>query len=109
MSCKRNSNRARPIDSQTTSPSPPADLDSEIVWVASIGESDGNSNYVELTKNSPTSLANTLDLAGHISELEEMHKVAEGDIMGIARPTVLLSRPNKLKIPELDNAKTNPP
>ena len=33
---KINSNRARPMDSQTASPSPPADLDSDVMLAASI-------------------------------------------------------------------------
>ena len=48
--------------------------------------------------------ANTPDLAGHIIELEEMHEVADGKLVELARPTVLSSRIEKLKIPELDNA-----
>ena len=77
--------------------------------MASIGESGGDSDYVELDENSTTSLANTLDLTGHISKLEEMHEVAEGEIFELARPTVIFSRIEELKIPELDDAETNPP
>ena len=47
----------------------------------SIGESDGDSYYVESDKNSLMSPSNTSDLAGHISELEEMHEVAEGKLV----------------------------
>ena len=89
---KRNSNRARPTDGQTTSPSPPVDQDSDVTLVASIGESNDDLDYVELAKNSPTSPSNTSDLEGHISELEEIHKVAEGNIVGIAQPMVLFYR-----------------
>ena len=60
---KRNSNRTWPTDGQTASPSPPDKLDSDVTSVAIIGESDGDSDYVESAKNSPTSLANTPDLA----------------------------------------------
>ena len=77
--------------------------------MSNIGESDSDSDYVESAENSPTSLANTPDLVGHISELEEMHEVAEGELDAIARPTVLFSRTNELKIPELTNAETDPP
>ena len=38
-----------------------------------------------------------------------MHEVLEGDIDTIVRPTLLFSHTNELKIPELANAKTNPP
>ena len=41
---------------------------SDIMSVASIGESDGDSDYVESDENSPAIPANTLDLAGHISD-----------------------------------------
>ena len=106
---KRNSNRARPTDGQTASPSPPANLDSDVTSVASIGGSDGDSDYVELAENSPPSPANMPDLAGHIIELEEMHDVAEGELDAIARPTVLFSHTDELEIPELADAKTDPP
>ena len=53
--------------------------------------------------------ANTPDLAVHISELEEMHEVVEVDIVELARPTVLFSRIDDIKIPELNNSKTNLP
>ena len=59
---KINSNCAWPTDGQTVSPSPPADPDSDVMAVASIGGSDGKSDYVELAENSPTSPSNTLDL-----------------------------------------------
>ena len=76
--------------------------------MASIGESDGDSYYVKLTKNSPTSLANTPYLEGYIIELEEMHEVLEGELVKIAQSMVIFSHIGKLKIPELDDAKTNP-
>ena len=50
-----------------------------------------------------------MDLAGHTSKLEEMHKVAEGKLFELARPTVILSCIEKLEISELDDAKTDPP
>ena len=73
---KINLNRAQPTDGQTVSPSPSADQDSDFTLVASTGESDGDSYYVESTENSPTIPANTPDIAGHIRKLEEMHEVA---------------------------------
>ena len=75
----------------------------------SIGESVGNSDYVESAENSPTSLANTPALEENISELEETNKVAEGELVKLAQPTVFFSRIDELKIPELDNAETNLP
>ena len=77
--------------------------------VVSIGGSDDNSDYVESAKNSPTSLSNTPDLAGHISELKEMHKVAKGELGDIAGPTVIFSHTNQLEILDLADAKTNLP
>ena len=91
-SSKINSNRLRPTNGQTASPSLPVNLDSDVTLVASIGESDGDSDYVESAENSPTSPANTPDLGGHISELEEMHEVVEGELDVIAQPTVIFSR-----------------
>ena len=67
---KISSNRAQATDVQTVSLSPPADPDSDVTSVAIIGESEGDSDYVESAKNSPTSSANTPDLEGHISELK---------------------------------------
>ena len=49
--------------------------------VASIGESDGDSDYVESAENSPTSPANTPDLEGHIIELEEMQKAEKENLV----------------------------
>ena len=37
-----------------------------------------------------------------------MHEVAEGDLVELARPTVIFFRINKLEIPELENAETDP-
>ena len=67
---KRNSNCARPTDIQTASPIPPSSQNSDVTLVASMGESDVNSDYVESAENSLTNPENTPDLVGHISELE---------------------------------------
>ena len=64
--------------------------------MASIGESDGDSDYVESDEKSPTSPANTPDLTGHIGELEEMNEVAEGELVELAQPTVIFSRIDEL-------------
>ena len=106
---KINSNCAQPTDGQTASLNPPADPDSDVMSVASIGGSDGDSDYVESAENSPTSPANMPDLVGDISELEEMHEVLEGELDTITRPTVLFSHTDELEIPELTNAETDPP
>ena len=71
---KINSNCARPTDGQTASPSSTADQYSDVTSVIIIGKSNNNSDDVELKKNLPTSRANTPDLEGHISELEEMNE-----------------------------------
>ena len=52
--------------------------------------------------------ANTLDITGHITKLEMIHKISEGDINAIVRPTVLFSHTNELKTPDLVDADTNP-
>ena len=75
----------------------------------SIGESDGNSYYVDSNENSPTSPANTPYLVVHISELKEMYEFLEGELDVIARLTVLFSRTNELKFTELANSETNLP
>ena len=97
------------MDGQTASPSPPANPDSDAVLAASFGRSYVNSDYVNSAKNSPTSLSNTLDLVVHISKLEAMHEVSEGELDAIARLTVILSHTDELKILELADAETNPP
>ena len=72
------------MDVQTTSPSPLADQDSDVTLVASIVESNGKSDYAKSAKNAPTIPANTPYLERHISELEEIHKVTESDIVELA-------------------------
>ena len=105
----KKSNRAQPLYCPTVSPSSPANPENDVMLVASTEGSDGNSDYVKSAGNSPTSPSNTTDLAGHISKLEAMHEVSEGYFNAIARPTVLLSHANELKIPELADAETDPP
>ena len=77
--------------------------------MASTVESDGNSDYVESTENSPTSPAKTPNLAGHIRELEEMHEVADSKIIKLTRTTVLFYRIDEIKLTELNDAETDPP
>ena len=72
------------------------------------GGNDGDYYYVESAENSPTSLANTPDLEGHISKLETMYKVSEGEIDAIVRPTVIFYHTKQLGILELANAETDP-
>ena len=96
------------MDGKTAPPSPTAIPDSDVMLAASFGGSDGNSDYVESDKNSPTIPYNTPDIAGHISELGGMQEVAEGELDTTARPTVLFSHTDELEIQELAVAKTNP-
>ena len=71
-----NSNCDWPMDCQTASPSPLVDPYSDFTLAASFGGSDGNSDYVESSKNSPTSPTDTSELVWYISELEEMHELS---------------------------------
>ena len=96
------------MDGKTAPPSPTAIPDSDVMLAASFEGSDGNSDYVESEKNSPTIPDNTPDIAGHISELGGMHEIAEGELDTTARPTVLFSHTDELEIQELAVAKTNP-
>ena len=77
--------------------------------MASTVESDGKSEYVDLTENSPTSPANTPDITRHIRELDEIHEVAESELVKLAQQTVLFSHIDELELPELSDAETNPP
>ena len=106
---KINSNFSQSTDGQTLSAILPADQDSDVSLVVSTGESDGDLDYVNLTENSPMSPANKPDLAGQISKLEDIHEVAESELVELAQPTVTFSRIDKIKLPELDNAETNQP
>ena len=96
------------MDGQTASPSPPADPDSDVILAAIFGGSDGNSDYVELSKHSPSSLANMPDLVGHTRKLEAMRNVSQREINAIARSTVLFFHTDELNIPELADAETDP-
>ena len=80
---KINPNCAQPTDIQTASPSLPTNPDSDVTSAANFGGSDSDSDYFESAENSPTSPANTLDLAGNIRKLESTHEVLEGDINAI--------------------------
>ena len=80
---KRDSNCARPKECKNVSPRLPADPDSDVTSADSFGGIDCDSQYVKLTKNSPTSLAVTPNLAGHIREKETMHEVSEIEIDAI--------------------------
>ena len=97
------------MDGQSASTSQPADPDSDIMSVESIGGSDGNSDYVELAENSLTSPDKTLDLAGRIRKLEAMYEVLEGELNKIARPTVLFYYTDKIEIMEFADDETDPP
>ena len=88
---KINSNSAQPTDGQTASPSLPAEQDSDDTFVEIIGESDSDSDYVKSAKNSPMISANTPDLEGHISDLEEVYEVVEINIVELTQPTMRFS------------------
>ena len=77
--------------------------------MASIGGSDGNSDYVESAKNLPTILDNTPDLAGHTREMEGMHEVTAGELNTSARKTVLFYHTDEIKNLEIPNANTDLP
>ena len=53
--------------------------------------------------------ANTPDLKGHISELEEMHEVAESDLVKLTLTTFISSCIGELEFPEPEDAETDPP
>ena len=105
MSGKINLNSAQKTEVQTASPSPPVDPESDVTSAASDGESD----YVELSENSPTIPVNIPDLAGNTSKIEAMQEVLEREINTIDQPTVIFSYTNKLEIPALVDADTDPP
>ena len=96
------------MDGQNESPRAPTEPNSDVIVAASFGGSDGDSEYLKSTKNSPLSLANTLDLARNIRKLEIMHKVWVREIIATVWPMVIFSHTNELEITELANAKTDP-
>ena len=53
------------------------------------------------------SLSVTPDLAGHISEVEMMHEVSEGEINAIIQITTLYTQSNKLESTELSDVDTD--
>ena len=106
---KRNLNHVRPIDGQILSTSLPAEPDSDVISAASFEGSDGDSEYVELAKNSPTRSATTPDLKRHMSKLEMMQEFSEGEITEIFQPTVIFSHTDEIEIQELADVETNLP
>ena len=85
----RNLNHTQPTDSQTASPSLPANPDINVTSAANFEGSIDKLYYVELVKNSSTIPANMPDLAELINKLDAMYSVSYGDINGIAQPTLL--------------------
>ena len=99
----KKSKHAQTTGGPTATPRQPVNTDSDAMSVASYGESDSNSEYVDSPKNLPTRLANTLQLKIHILELQHMHEVAEDNIDDIAQPTYLFTQPDELDPKELAN------
>ena len=60
---------------------------------------------ISSNKNSHTS--QTKEVKYHY-KLEEMHEVVEGELVKLARPTVLFCRINELEITEIEDAETGP-
>ena len=86
----------------------PADPYSDVMSAANSGESDVDSEYVELPKNSPTSSAKTSELEGRIQELQQMHEVTEDEINAIARPPEIFIHTNELDPIDLTGDGTTP-
>ena len=82
--------------------------DSDVTLEASSGESDGYSDYVEPCKNSPTTLDNTPELAGHIHKLHHMHKVDAANLWESSQPIEIFIHPSEVNPTELVNNETAP-
>ena len=76
--------------------------------MASSGESNGNSDYVDSHENLPTILTNITELKGHIYELQKMYEVAEVNIEDFSQPTELFTQPDKVDPTEIANDDTTP-
>ena len=74
---QKKSNSTLPTEVPATTPKLPANPDSDVMLTVSFGESEGDSDYVELRKNLPTRSARTLELEVHIKYLQHMHEVSE--------------------------------
>ena len=61
-SSKLNSNLARPMDEQSSTPRIAAGPDGDVMPMASYGESDGNAEYAKSPKNWRTRSANRTEL-----------------------------------------------
>ena len=105
---KNNSNRERPTEGPTATPRPTADPDSDVPSAASSGESDGNSDYINSCKNLPASSVNTPEIAGHISEIEQLHEVAVVEIGEFYQLRELFTHPDEVDPTELANDETTP-
>ena len=103
---KINSNHTLPIEFPTTTPRLPSDLDGEVTLAAISRENNRNLEHVESPGNLPTILANTLELAGYIRELELMNEVSEEDINAIFQPIELFTQNDKIDYADLTNTET---
>ena len=65
--------------------------DSDIILAASSGVDYKNSDYVELQRNSPTSLSNSLELETIIEDILQVHDDVKTVIEGFYNPIALFS------------------
>ena len=71
--------------------------------VASSGEIDGNSEYVESPENLPTRFDNMSELKGHILDLQQIRDITEDKLDDITHPAKLYTHPYKLDPTELSD------
>ena len=85
-----------------------AEHDSDVTLAASYGESDSDSDYVELCENSPTSSASTPELERYIHELQQMHEVAAVKLKEFTQLTELFTQSEEVELTNLSKDKTTP-
>ena len=85
-----------------------SDPRSDVTSAAIYGQSDSNSDYVESRENLPTISANTPELAGHIHELQQIHKVAVVKLEEFSQPMKLFTQPKEVEPKEISNDETTP-
>ena len=95
------------MESPSVTPIPTANPESDIVLVASSGESNGKSDYIESCKNLPASSENMPEIVGHISKLEQMHEFAAVNIRDFSQPRELFTQPDEVNPTDISNNDTN--